>query len=87
MVSKTITVKNEQGFHMRPAMEFVNTITKYPCDVKIKTKDKEIDGRSVMNLIAAGIRCGTQIEVICNGENEQQALEAATRLIDDGFGE
>ncbi len=87
MVSKKITLTNAQGFHMRPAMNFVNAITKFPCKITIKTGDREIDGKSVMNLISACIKCGMEIEIICEGEQENEAIETAIALIESGFGE
>ncbi len=87
MVSKKVTLTNAQGFHMRPAMNFVQAITKYPCKISVKTPDKEVDGKSVMNLIAACIKCGTEVEIICDGEQENEALDTAIALIESGFGE
>ena len=87
MVSEKVTLTNAQGFHMRPAMTFVQAVTKFPCSVTVKTGEKTIDGKSVMNLIAAGLKCGTEIEIICDGEQESEALAAATELAKNGFGE
>lgn len=87
MTSQKLTITNAQGFHMRPAMTFVQTLTKYPCDVIVKTDTKEVDGKSVMNLIAAGLKCGMEIEVICKGEQEEEALKEAVAMIESGFGE
>ena len=40
-----------------------------------------------MNIIAACIKCGMEIEVRCDGEKEEEALAAAVKLIESGFGE
>lgn len=87
MVSKKITVTNPQGFHMRPAMTFANAMAKYPCDVSIKSNGSATDGKSIMNIIAACIKCGTEIEVVCDGQQENEALDAAIEMIENGFGE
>ena len=72
---------------MRPAMNFVKEISKYPCKITIKTAEKEVDGKSVMNLISACIKCGMEIELICDGEQEKEAFDTAVALIESGFGE
>lgn len=87
MVSKKLTVVNSQGFHMRPAMAFANAMTKYPCNVTIKTGNATINAKSLMNIIAACIKCGTEIEIICDGEQEQEALNEAVAMIESRFDE
>ncbi len=87
MVSKKLTLTNAQGFHMRPAMTFTNEMVKYPCSVTIISNGTETDGKSLMNIIAACIKCGMEIEVRCDGEKEEEALAAAVKLIESGFGE
>ncbi len=87
MVSKKLTVVNSQGFHMRPAMTFASEMGKYPCKILIKSGDKSTDGKSLMNIIAAGIKCGSEIEIICDGDKEKEALDAASSMIENGFGE
>ncbi len=87
MVSEMVTVCNAQGLHMRPAGKFATEMAKFACDVKLRVGTNEVDGKSLMNIIAAGIRCGTSLEVICDGEGEEAALQAAVSLIRSGFGE
>lgn len=87
MVSKEFTLKNKMGFHMRPANVFVTEMTKFSSDVNIIFNGKTINGKSIMNIMAACIKCGSTITIECNGEDEAQMLEAASALIEDGFGE
>ena len=87
MVSEKITLTNAQGFHMRPAGVFANAMGKYSCDVKIKFNGNEINGKSLMNIIAACSKCGSEVEVICDGADEKEALAAAVELINGGMGE
>ena len=87
MVSAKVKLTNAQGMHMRPAQLFVNTITAYPCNVTILYNERVINARSIMNLMAACIKCGSEIEIQCSGEKEQECLDAAVALIKSGFGE
>ena len=87
MVSKDFTVKNKMGFHMRPAQVFVNAMAKYPCDINIKFGEKNINAKSIMMIMAACIKCGSEITVTANGENEEAALSEAAAMIESGFGE
>ena len=87
MVSKLTKVTNEMGFHMRPANVFVTAMIKYASNINIIVGDKKINGKSIMNIMAACIKCGTDITVECDGADEQAMLDEAIALIESGFGE
>ena len=87
MVSKKMKVVNSQGFHMRPVTEFVNNMNKYNADVIIIAKGIEINGKSLMNIVASCIKFGDEIELQCTGPDEDAALKAAADMIESGFGE
>ena len=87
MVSANTTIVNPMGMHMRPAQLFVNEMTPYDCDVTILFGGKEINGKSIMNLRAACIKQGSEIEIRCDGKDEQAALKAAVALVESGLGE
>ena len=87
MVSEKVTLINPQGLHMRPAGLFASTMGKFACDVTVVTPEKEVNGKSPMALMAAGIPCGTEVEVKCDGADEAEALAAAIELIKSGLGE
>lgn len=87
MVSYTTTLLNAQGFHMRPAGTFATAMAKYQSEVTIKSNGRETNGKSLMNIIAACIKCGSTVDVVCNGEDEEDALNEAVSLIESGFGE
>lgn len=87
MVSKKLTIVNAQGFHMRPASTFANALMKYPCDVTLRVNGKDVNAKSLMNIIASCIKCGNEVEVICDGPEEEAALAEAAAMIESGFGE
>lgn len=87
MVSKKITLTNGSGFHMRPAGVFANAMGKYESDVWIIHGGNKVNGKSLMNIIAACIKCGSEVEIECSGADEQKALDEAISLIESGLGE
>ena len=87
MVTAKTKIVNPQGMHMRPAQLFVNTMAKYNSDVTILFNGKEINAKSIMNLMAACIKQGSEIEIQCCGEQEAEALKAAVELVESGLGE
>lgn len=87
MIAEKVTIKNEQGLHMRPAGVLAKVAAKYPCDVKLITGEKEINAKSIMMIIGGCIKCGMDVEIVCNGEQEEEALEEIKALVESGFGE
>ena len=87
MVSKQTRISTPVGRHMRPAGMFANAMMKFDSDVNLVANGKTVNAKSIMNLIAACIKCGTEVEVQCSGPDEEAALMEAVRLIESGLGE
>lgn len=87
MISKTVVIKNEQGLHMRPAGVLAKEAAKYKSNISLVFNGKKINAKSVMNIIAGCMKCGSQIEVECDGADEQEACESIAALIESGLGE
>jgi phosphocarrier protein HPr len=87
MVSQKTTVINASGIHARPASELAKTCSKCSSDIIISVGEKRINPKSILNLMAAAIRCGTDIVVECTGETEVEDLEKIMEAIASGLGE
>ena len=88
MISKTLTVVNPSGLHLRPAGVLSQTAMKFKSDITIECGEKKIVAKSVLNVMAgAGIKCGTEINLICDGEDEEEAMKTLTEAIESGLGE
>lgn len=87
MVSQKITITNPQGLHMRPAGVFAKGVAQYQSDVNIVFNGKTTNGKSLLNIIGACIKCGSEIEIQCDGPDEEEALAKAIELIESGLGE
>lgn len=87
MLSKTLKVVNPSGLHLRPAGVLSQTAMKFKSDITIECGEKKIIAKSVLNVMAAGIKCGTEITLICDGEDEAAAMETLTAAIESGLGE
>ena len=88
MVAQKIIIKNPTGLHyVRPAIS-----AKRQCKFKSKVTfiydEKNVaNAKSVLSVLGACIKSGDEIELICNGEDESEALEHLIQYIKDGLGE
>lgn len=83
MVSQKITITNVHGFHLRPAGIFAAAMAKYQSKVVIKFNGNEINAKSLMSIIAACIKCGSMIDIVCTGNDEESALDEAVSIIEN----
>ena len=88
MVSKTVTVINAEGMHMRPAGIIAKAAKAHTdSEIIMKVGEKQIKATAVMQIMAAGIKKGTDVEIVVNGGDEQAVLEEFVSMVEDGFGE
>ena len=79
MVSFTFTVKDEVGLHARPAGLLVKEAAKCTGKVTIRKGEKSGDAKRIFNVLGLSIKYNEEVEIIVEGENEQEeaaALEA-----------
>lgn len=87
MISEKVVLENETGLHARPASELAKTAMKYKSDIELKVGEKTYNAKSVLNIMSAGIKNKTEIEIICNGEDEKEALIEVVNGFKNNFGE
>ncbi len=88
MVSKIVEVVNEQGLHMRPAGLLAKAVAAHKdCKVTLNANDKNVNAKNVMQIMAACLKKGCEVEIVCDGENEQAVLDEIAAMFENGFGE
>ncbi|UQY42932.1 fused PTS fructose transporter subunit IIA/HPr protein [Mixta hanseatica] len=83
-------IRNEHGLHARPGTALVSVIKQFNCDVTITNLDgsgKPANGRSLMKVVALGVKKGHRLRFTASGEDAQQALNAIEEAINSGLGE
>ena len=81
MVSQSVIVENPTGLHARPAAELIKHTSSKPCNVYLEKAGKRINAKSILGLMQLGAVCGDSIEVITDGDNEQEALDELVEVI------
>lgn len=85
MVSEKVLVKNPSGIHARPAYQFISVAKQFQSKLTIIKDDKYINGKSILGVLSAAITCGSEIELVLEGDDEQEALDALVELINNGL--
>ncbi|MGO5051997.1 HPr family phosphocarrier protein [Lachnospiraceae bacterium LCP25S3_G4] len=87
MVKQKVIIKNPTGLHLRPAGILCKTAMDYNCKITFTIKDTTANAKSVLSVLGACVKSGDEIELICEGEDEEQALKALVGIIEEGLGE
>ncbi len=50
-------------------------------------KDNTANAKSVLSVLGACVKCGDEVEFVCEGEDEEEALKALITAVENGLGE
>lgn len=90
VLSAEFTVRNEHGLHARPGTMLVNTIKQFNSDITVVNLDgtgKPANGRSLMKVVALGVKKGHRLRFTAQGDDAEAALKAIGEAIASGLGE
>lgn len=87
MVSQKVTVKNPTGLHLRPAGILCKEAMKFKSLVTFRFKENTANAKSVLSVLGACVKSGDEIELVCEGEDEHEALSTIVGVIEAGLGE
>ena len=83
-----ITIVNKLGLHARAAAKFVGVAGKFPCQIRVgRSPQSMVDGKSIMAVMMLAAGKGTDIHLMTEGEQEEDALNGLIELITNKFDE
>lgn len=85
MIQEDIIILNKHGLHARPAAQFVKIAGKFMSDIKVVKDGLEVNGKSIMGIMMLAAEPGSEISLIIDGEDEQDAMNALKELIENKF--
>ena len=87
MQKDTVVIINKLGLHARAAARFVETAAAFESNIEVNSGEKTVNGKSIMGLMMLAAARGATVELTTRGRDEEQALMALVKLIEDRFGE
>lgn len=86
MVTQKVVVAEPSGLHLRPAGMLCELCLKFESKISIRKGTSMANAKSVLGLLAARVLQGDEIEIICEGRDEKEALQALVEAFSRGFG-
>ena len=87
MISQNIKITNPTGLHLRPAGNLCKEAMKFKSKVTFEYDGNIANAKSVLSVLGACIKSGDEITLICDGEDEEEALSILLEYIQSGLGE
>jgi len=78
----SVEIKNPNGLHMRPAMQFVDLANRFVADVRVSNGQTVVDGKSIMQMSMLAATCGTKLTIKAVGVDAERAVQALKDLVE-----
>ena len=87
MQRREVEIVNKLGLHARAAAKLTQLAAKYGCDVFIERNQRKVNAKSIMGVMMLAAGKGSKVQLVTDGPDEGQAMEALAGLIANYFGE
>ncbi len=87
MTEKKITITNRAGIHARPAALLVKTANQFEAQIFLEREAEKVNGKSIMGIITLGATYNSEINIVADGDDEKEAVEAIANLFEKKFEE
>lgn len=81
-----LTILNQDGFHARPCSVFVHRASGFRSEIYVRRDDVEVNAKSLLGVMMLAAETGAELIVRAEGPDEDEAIEALTKLAEDKFG-
>jgi len=86
-LTRTVTIKDPQGLHMRPATAFAKAARQFQSTITLRTNDRSVNGKSQLDLMLLAAEPGTELVLEVTGDDAAAALPLLADLIESVSGE
>ena len=87
MVTKEVVINNQVGLHARPATFFIQKANEFKSSIWIEKEDRRVHAKSLLGVLSLGIVKGTAVNLIADGNDENEAISTLSDLIASDFSE
>ena len=86
MVSQLVRISNPTGLDVKPAGSLCKEAMKFKCKVTYCYSGGNFaNAKSMLSVLGSIIKCGEEIELICDGEDEEAALAHLSACFEKGL--
>lgn len=83
----TVTVRNPEGLHMRPALKLVQATTGFQCQLELERAGQIADCRSILSLLTLGAAQDCELLLRAQGPDAEEAIRVISLMFSQQFDE
>ena len=87
MYMREALVNNQVGLHARPATFFIQKANEFKSSIWVEKDDRRVNAKSLLGVLSLGITKGMTINLIADGSDERDAVDALADMIGRDFAE
>ena len=87
MVTKEVVINNQVGLHARPATFFIQKANEFKSSIWIEKEDRRVNAKSLLGVLSLGIVKGTAVNLIADGNDENEAISTLSDRSASDFSE
>ncbi|MGH7681365.1 MAG: HPr family phosphocarrier protein [Candidatus Eiseniibacteriota bacterium] len=87
MTERQVVIQNRLGLHARACSVFVKEAAKFTSHVFLSRDGLEVNGKSILGVMMLAAERGAELMLRVEGADEQDAMAALVKVVDDKFGE
>lgn len=87
MYMREALVNNQVGLHARPATFFIQKANEFKSSIWVEKDERRVNAKSLLGVLSLGITKGMTINLIADGSDEQEAVDALADMISKDFAE
>jgi len=87
MVYKDVVVRNKVGLHTRPATFFIQKANEYRSTIWVEKEERRVNAKSLLGVLSLGIIGGSNIRIVADGSDENEAVNSLVVLLESGLDE
>lgn len=85
IISREVVVGLEEGLHLTPLRSLTLLAEKFTCEISIHKGDRQVDAKSMLDLMTLMAEHGTLLILSAEGPDAQAAIQALGELFDSNF--
>jgi phosphotransferase system HPr (HPr) family protein len=84
-MERVVRIVNPEGLHARPSGAIVSAALRFESALRVAAGDREVNGRSILEVISLGATCGTDLVLRADGPDAEALLDELEELVAGGF--
>ncbi len=86
-IRRTARIVNSAGLHARPCHQLASLALKFKSTLRVRYDGREVDGRSILELMTLGAAKDAELEFVARGEDAEVLVERLSAVVASGFNE